>query len=269
MDTAKLFCVKPGSAVNLKRWDPWDTGGFASKEASGEELAANVQELAHLQAGLYGEGKRAVLLILQGMDASGKDGTIRHVLTGLNPMGVRVSSFKKPTAAELAQDYLWRIHACCPARGMIGVFNRSHYEDVLVVRINNLVPRQEWEKRYEQINDFERMLVENGTVIIKCFLHVSKEEQKKRLEERLRDPEKSWKFEPSDLEVRKQWDEYQQAYEVALSRCSTHHAPWHVIPADNKWFRNLVVSELLVQTMRALKCKTRQVQPEVLKMMVV
>lgn len=268
MDCTKLFRVKPGSKVKLSEWDPASTDGFKDKDAAKGELEENVDKLGHLQNALYAEGKRAVLLVLQGMDGSGKDGTVRHVFSGLNPTGVIVTSFKRPSEKELSHDYLWRVHAACPARGMIGVFNRSHYEDVLVVRVNDLVPRAQWEQRYEQINNFERMLTENGTVIVKCFLHISKDEQKKRLKERLADPEKNWKFEPGDLAVRKQWDEYVEAYEAMLSKCSTEHAPWHVIPADNKWFRNLAVSELLVQTIEAMKCQLPRASAEVLRMKV-
>jgi PPK2 family polyphosphate:nucleotide phosphotransferase len=268
MDCTKLFRVKPGSKVKLSNWDPSATHGFKDKDAAKAELAENVDKLEHLQTMLYGEGRRSLLLVLQGMDTSGKDGTVRHVFSGLNPTGVEVTSFGKPSERELDHDFLWRIHARTPRRGMIGVFNRSHYEDVLVVRVANLQPKAVWSERYDQINDFEAMLTENGTTILKCFLHISKDEQRTRLQERLKDPEKNWKFQPGDLAVRKQWDDYQAAYEDALTKCSTPHAPWHIIPANNKWFRNLAVSELLVQTLEAMDCKLPKASPEVLKLKV-
>ncbi|MFT3685218.1 MAG: polyphosphate kinase 2 family protein [Phycisphaerales bacterium] len=219
MDYSKLFRIKPGSKVDITKLDPADTNGFKDKDAAERQVAKNVERLSHLQNVLYAENKRAVLLVLQGMDGSGKDGTIRHVMTGLNPLGVDVVSFKKPTEEELDHDYLWRVHKACPCRGDITVFNRSHYEDVLIVRVNKWIDKAECERRYDQINDFERMLTENGTVIVKCFLHISKDEQRERLEARLHDPEKNWKFQPEDLNVRKQWGDYMGkggAYEDAM-----------------------------------------------------
>ncbi|MEZ6067255.1 MAG: polyphosphate kinase 2 family protein [Planctomycetaceae bacterium] len=196
--------------------------------------------------------KQKLLIVLQAMDAGGKDGTTRKVFTGVNPQGVRVTSFKAPTAAELAHDYLWRIHQAVPAKGMIGVFNRSHYEDVLVVRVDKLVPESVWRGRYEQINQFEELLCETGTRMIKFFLHITPDEQKERFQERLDDPEKHWKFSPDDLKKRKQWGEYQAAYNEALSRCSTEHAPWYVVPANQNWYRNLIVVRTIVETLREM-----------------
>jgi PPK2 family polyphosphate:nucleotide phosphotransferase len=256
MDCAKLFAVKPGSTFKIKSRDPGDTDGFKDKDGAQAELEANVKRAGELQTVLYAENKRSVLLVLQGMDTSGKDGTIKHVMSGLNPIGVQVAAFGRPTEHELEHDFLWRVHQVVPRRGNIGVFNRSHYEDVLVVRAMNLIDEATCRRRYAQINDFERMLTENGTTIIKCFLHISKDEQKKRLQERLADPTKNWKFQPGDLDVRKQWDAYMGpggVYERAIEATSTPHASWHVVPADKKWFRNLAVSELLVQTLEAMK----------------
>ena len=257
-DTLPSFALKPGSKLSLSMLDPAHTGGFADTEAAEKQVKKNVERLAQLQEILYAENKRSVLLILQGIDGSGKDGTIRHVMSGLNPMGVDVISFKKPTEEELDHDYLWRVHRVCPCRGDITVFNRSHYEDVLVVRVMKMIDGAECRRRYRQINEFERMLTDNGTTIIKCFLHISKEEQRERLEARLHDPLKNWKFQPGDLDVRKQWNAYMGkggAYEDMLNATSTEAAPWHVIPADKKWFRNLAVSSLLVSTLEGMKLK--------------
>ncbi|MBY0309238.1 MAG: polyphosphate kinase 2 family protein [Phycisphaerales bacterium] len=258
MDYTTAFRIKPGSNFNITELDPADTNGFKDKDAAEKEVKANAERLFHLQNILYAENKRSVLLVLQGMDGSGKDGTIRHVMTGLNPQGVTIAGFKKPSGEELDHDYLWRIHKACPARGDIAVFNRSHYEDVLIVRVLRMIDKAECRRRCAQINDFERLLTENGTVILKCFLHISRQEQRERLQERLRDPEKNWKFQPEDLNVRKQWGDYMGkggAYEDMLRATSTDHAPWHAIPADRKWFRNLAVSGLLVQTMEGMKLK--------------
>ena len=206
-------------------------------------------QLESLQEVLYAEGKHKVLVVLQAMDTGGKDGTIRHVFDGTNPQGVKVASFKKPTPEELAHDYLWRVHAHTPGSGEITVFNRSHYEDVLVVRVHNLVPEQRWSGRYEHINGFERALADEGTTIVKFFLHISKSEQRRRLQARLDTPDKQWKFSKGDLAERQRWDEYVDAYEAALSKTSTSHAPWYVIPADRKWYRNLAISQILVDTL--------------------
>jgi PPK2 family polyphosphate:nucleotide phosphotransferase len=202
-----------------------------------------------VQDRLYAEGKRALLVVLQGTDTAGKDGTIRHVFNATGPLGVTVTSFRRPSEEELAHDFLWRTHLACPRRGFIGIFNRSHYEDVLVGRVRKLAPSEEIEARYGQINAFEKVLAENGTHILKFMLHISKKEQSKRLQERLDDPKSRWKFNPSDLEDRKLWDEYQAAYELMLDRCSTQWAPWYVIPADRKWARNAAVSALVRATL--------------------
>ncbi len=203
-----------------------------------------------MQELLYCEGKRRVLVVLQGMDTSGKDGVIRKVFEGVNPQGVRVASFKVPTPIELSHDYLWRIHSQTPGKGEMVIFNRSHYEDVLAVRVHNLVPDGVWKKRYDQINAFERLLVEEGTTVLKFFLHISRDEQKERLLERIETPEKHWKFNPGDLEERKLWPQYTEAYEDLLNKTSTDWAPWYIVPADKKWFRNLLISSVLVDTLK-------------------
>jgi len=244
MKLGKQLQVKPGDPVELSKRDPGQTFGW-EKSAVAKHLEQNVARLAELQFRLFAESRQAVLIVLQGMDASGKDGTVRHVMSGLNPASCRVQSFKVPTALEARHDYLWRIHQVVPARGEIGIFNRSHYEEVLVVRVQELVPKEIWKRRYDQINDFEQMLTENGVTILKFFLHIDKAEQRDRLQARLDDPAKNWKFERGDLAVRRQWDAYQRAYEDVLSRCSTRWAPWFVVPANKKWFRNLAVSEIL------------------------
>jgi PPK2 family polyphosphate:nucleotide phosphotransferase len=243
------YKIEPGSKVKLSRWDASDTAGIEAKKQALPELEDHRKKLYELQYLLHAEKRRAVLIVLQAMDAGGKDGTIRHVMSGLNPQGCHVSSFKVPTEEELAHDYLWRIHRAVPGKGEIGIFNRSHYGDVLVVRVHNLVPKQAWLKRYEQINAFEKVLAENGVTILKFFLHISKDEQKKRLQERLDDPSKHWKVSSADFEERKFWDDYTKAYEDALSRCSTPWAPWYIIPANRKWFRNLAVADILVSTL--------------------
>ncbi len=247
--------VKPGIKVSLHDHDSADRGEYASADDAEETLKAHLKELGKLHNLLYAECRRSILIILQGMDTSGKDGTIRHVMAGLSPLGVQVWAFKAPSREELAHDFLWRIHQRAPARGTIGIFNRSHYEDVLVARVHDLVPKHVWKERYEQINDFERMLVENYTIILKFFLHISKDEQRKRLQERLDDPTRYWKFSLDDIKERKHWAAYRKAYEAALTHCGTAHAPWHIVPANHKWYRNLVVAETLVETLRSLKMK--------------
>jgi PPK2 family polyphosphate:nucleotide phosphotransferase len=244
--------IEPGTKVSLKDYDPDDTGSFRSAEQATEVLRAQQEELAHLQYLLYAENKRALLVILQGVDAAGKDGTIRHVMSAVSPLGVQVKPFKVPNDEERAHDFLWRIHRAVPPYGNIGIFNRSHYEDVLVVRVHDLVPKKVWKKRYSQINEFEKMLVRNNVVILKFFLHISKDEQKQRLEERLKDPTRQWKLSLQDVEERKYWSAYRKAYEAVLSRCSTEWAPWQLVPANRKWYRNLVVAETIVQTLRDL-----------------
>ncbi|HUU22349.1 MAG TPA: polyphosphate kinase 2 family protein [Phycisphaerae bacterium] len=252
MDYTREFIVKPGSKVRLSDKEADFAGPYRSKAEARTDTAGNVRELAELQYRLYAEGKRAVLIVLQGMDAAGKDGTIRHVMGPMNPQSCKVTSFKVPTAEELAHDFLWRVHKAVPAAGEIGIFNRSHYEDVLVVRVHGLVARKAWSRRYGQINDFERMLAANGVHVLKFFLHVSRKEQLDRLKRRLADPSRQWKANPDDFEERKYWDDYRKAYEDALARCSRPWAPWYVIPADRKWFRNLAVSHILVETLQKL-----------------
>jgi PPK2 family polyphosphate:nucleotide phosphotransferase len=244
--------IKPGTTVSLKEYDPDDRGPFASPEEADEALHKQLDELSRLQNLLYAESRRALLIVLQGMDTSGKDGTIRHVMGGLSPLGVQVKAFKVPTQEELAHDFLWRVHKEAPKLGIIGIFNRSHYEDVLVVRVHGLVPRKVWKNRYELINQFEKLLVKNNVIILKFFLHISKAEQKVRLEQRLADPTRYWKFSMQDVKEREYWSAYRKAYEDALSQCSTKWASWHLVPANHKWYRNLVVAETIVQALREL-----------------
>src|SRR5579862_3128182 len=251
-DLLHALRVAPGSPPELARRDPGARVGAADKQHGLAELATLVERLGVLHNRLFAEASRAVLLVLQGMDASGKDGTIRHVLTGVNPQGCRVVSFREPTSTELAHDYLWRVHAVCPARGELAIFNRSHYEDVVAVRVRDLVPKRVWSKRFEHIRGFEQMLAEEGTTVVKVFLHVSPEAQRQRLQARLDDPEKRWKFRESDLEDRRRWDEYAAAYEQAIEQTSTAWAPWYVVPADHNWARNLAVGELLVDVLERL-----------------
>jgi len=247
----ETLLVKPGSKVDLAAIDASATHGHL-KEAAEVELAAGHARLSDLQDRLWAEGRHAVLVVLQAMDGGGKDGTIRNVMGAFNPQGCSVAAFKVPTPIELAHDFLWRIHQRVPGRGEIGIFNRSHYEDVLIVRVNSLVPKAVWSRRYAEINAFEGTLAAAGTTILKFFLHIDREEQRERFAARLADPTKTWKFRLGDLEVRKRWDDYMAAYDEALSRCSTDVAPWYVIPANKKWFRNLAVAEILADTIAAL-----------------
>ncbi|MGD9495656.1 MAG: polyphosphate kinase 2 family protein [Armatimonadota bacterium] len=245
--------VQPGTRVDLRAIDPDLHEGLDKRDAQvRERLDAAREAMGDLQERLYAEGEQSLLIVLQAMDTGGKDGTIRHVMRGLNPAGVCVSGFKVPTAEELAHDFLWRVHQRVPRAGQIGVFNRSHYEDVLVVRVHGLVPEATWRRRYDQINEFEDLLAKSGTHIIKLFLHISKDEQRQRLQARLDDPTKHWKFRPSDLEERGRWDEYLDAYEDALTYCSTAVAPWFVIPANRKWYRNMIVAEIIAATLREM-----------------
>jgi PPK2 family polyphosphate:nucleotide phosphotransferase len=249
------YLVRPGKKFRLKDRKTDDSGPFDDKDDAAKPTEKNLERLRELQEVLYAQGKHALLVVLQAIDAGGKDGAIRHVFSGVNPQGCSVSSFKKPTALELAHDFLWRIHAAVPPLGMIGIFNRSHYESVLVERVKNLVPKDVWSKRYDHINEFERMLADSGVTIVKFFLHISKDEQKERLEKRLKDPAKNWKFNPADLDERKLWDDYQEAFDEMLERCSTDWAPWYVVPADRKWVRNWILSETLVHTLESLDMK--------------
>ena len=252
MDLAKHCIVKPGSKLRLKDRDPDETFG---KRGTDKELEKTLERLRRLQLLLYADRRYALLIVLQALDAGGKDGTIRHVMSGVNPQGCQVTAFKVPTPEELAHDFLWRAHKRTPGKGEIAVFNRSHYEDVIVVRVHRLVPRDVWSKRYDQINDFERMLVENDTLILKFFLHISRDEQRKRLQARIDDPTKRWKFQHGDLEERKLWDEYKKAYEHALEKTSSERAPWWVIPADAKWYRNYLVASIVVHALQGLDMK--------------
>jgi PPK2 family polyphosphate:nucleotide phosphotransferase len=255
MDLAQRLLVKPGTRVRLAEWDPRDTPGVADKKEAKPILKRNVRRLADLQYRLYAEDKRALLIVLQAMDAGGKDGTIRDVMGPLNPQSCRVTSFKVPTAEELAHDFLWRVHKAVPRRGEIGVFNRSHYEDVLVVRVRDLVPRAVWSKRYDQINAFEAILAAGGVHILKFYLHISKQEQLERFRQRLADPRKQWKVGPDDFRERRRWNQYQAAYEDVLSRCSTAQAPWYIVPADREWYRNLAVSQIMAETLAGFRMR--------------
>ncbi len=245
------YRVAPGATTDLTTTPTDDDGGLDKSRGRKLTKALNKQ-LEALQELLYAERKHKVLVVIQATDTGGKDGTIRHVFDGVNPQGVKVASFKKPTEEELAHDYLWRVHRHTPGAGEITIFNRSHYEDVLVVRVHDLVAQDRWERRYDHIANLERMLADEGTTIIKLFLHISKEEQRERLQARVDDPQKNWKFSFGDLAERERWDDYQEAFREMLERTSTADSPWYIIPADRKWYRNLVVSEIMVQTLEGL-----------------
>ena len=257
------FMVKPGMNVNLQdndklckhEFSPEYTANYEKKGETKKPLKKLHKRMLKLQELLYAESQRALLIILQGMDTCGKDGTIRKVMAGVNVQGCDVVNFKVPTVDELRRDFLWRAHKVVPHKGKIGIFNRSHYEDVLVVRVHELVPAAVWQQRYQQINDFERMLVENGTVVLKFFLNISKDEQKERLESRINDPLKHWKITDADIRERAYWDDYMQAYEAVLQNCSTDYAPWFIIPANKKWYRNIVITERIVETLEGLDMK--------------
>ena len=243
--------VPPGKACKLR--DPDASRTYGWERAAAEAVTAdNLRRLGELQFKMYADARHAVLVVLQAIDGGGKDSTIRRVFGAFNPQGCNVVAFKAPSAEELSRDFLWRVHRHVPARGQVTVFNRSHYEDVLVARVDELVPRAVWSARYAQINDFERLLAESGTRVVKIFLHISHKEQKLRFEERLATREKQWKFDPADLDKRRRWAAYRQAFEAALGRCSTPHAPWYVIPADRKWFRDLAVSQILRREIESL-----------------
>lgn len=271
MDILKLT-VKDGSKVDLKKFKTDYTADFKSKDEAKKLLKKNVKLMAELQARLYAQDRYSLLLIFQAMDAAGKDGTIKHVMSGLNPQGTQVYSFKQPSAEELDHGYLWRISKALPERGRIGIFNRSHYEEVLVVRVHNLIRFQRlpekyinnniWKQRYTQINDFEKYCYENGIIILKFFLHVSKKEQKERFLERIDNPAKNWKFSASDVEERKHWNDYMKAYQEAISATSKKHAPWFIIPADKKWFARLAVSEIIVKELKKLKPTYPELKPD-------
>jgi len=271
----KKFLIKPGTKLNLSKYNSSDTGKLSSKKDAVAELRENINTMSELQAKLYAQDKYAMLFVFQAMDAAGKDGTIKHVMSGLNPQGTQVYSFKQPSKTELDHGYLWRINKALPEKGRIGIFNRSHYEDVLVVRVHNLIKEQKipdqfktkniWNQRYKQINDFEKYLFENGIVILKFFLHISKEEQKRRFLKRIDDPSKNWKFSQADIEEREYWDEYQTVYQEAISATSKRLAPWFVVPADKKWFARLAVSEIIVEYMKDLKPEFPRLSKEHLK----
>jgi PPK2 family polyphosphate:nucleotide phosphotransferase len=255
MRFSERFRVRPGKRVRLENWDPDDTAGFPDKDsvqARGEKYLKRLSELEYV---LYAENRRSVLVVLQAMDAGGKDGAIRHITGPLNPQSSKVISFKTPSEEELAHDFLWRVHHVAPRKGEIRIFNRSHYEDVLIARVHNLVPQAVWSKRYDQINAFEKILAQNDTLVVKFYLHISKDEQLERFRARIEDPSKNWKLNPSDFEDRKRWDDYMRAYEAVLSRCSTPQAPWYIIPANKKWFRNYAIAEILVEHLSSLHMK--------------
>jgi PPK2 family polyphosphate:nucleotide phosphotransferase len=262
----KKLQIKPGEKVRLRDFDPDDASAVPRDKdeciSKSEKLSAKLGDLQEL---LFAEHKHKLLVVLQGMDTSGKDGTVRHVMRGVSPQSVRVASFKKPTQLELEHDFLWRVHAQAPAAGEIVIFNRSHYEDVLVVRVHDLVPKDIWRKRYGQINDFEKMLTETGTTMLKFFLHISKKEQAERLQARIDDPTKRWKFQRGDIDERKLWDDYQKAYEDAIEKTSTQWAPWIVVPADKKWVRNYVVAKTLVDTLEGLDMQYPKVKLDIKK----
>jgi len=245
------YLIPPDTPVSLGRFDPADTGGLRENDTE-DRLEHLNRRLETLQELLYAEGKHKVLVVLQAMDTGGKDGVIRHVFEGVNPAGVKVASFGRPTEEQLDHDYLWRVHSHTPRTGQIVIFNRSHYEDVLVVRVRGLVPAEVWNRRYQHINEWERLLAEEGTTIRKFYLHISPEEQAERLQDRLDDPAKRWKFRRGDLDERARWGDYTTAYEAVLSQTSTPWAPWYVVPADRKWYRNLVVATILVETLEGL-----------------
>ncbi len=249
------YRIDSGKKVRLSKWDAGETRLVSGREEAEAELIRLREELKTLQETLYAGHKHSVLVILQAMDTGGKDGVIRHVFEGVNPQGVRVTSFKKPTQEELDHDFLWRLHWHAPGKGDIAIWNRSHYEDVLIVRVHGFVPEEQWSRRYEHIARFEKMLADEGTTILKFFLHMDRDEQKKRLQARLQDPEKHWKFNASDLDERKYWKDYQEAYEAMLEKTSTDHSPWFLIPANKKWYRNFAVASILVDALKALKLK--------------
>ena len=249
---AARFLAPPAKKFELAKRDPRDDSAFADKDRAKTQLVEDAAAIDSLQNRLYAEGKRSLLVVLQGIDSSGKDGTIRAVFNTCGPIGVTVTSFKAPSADELAHDYLWRVHRACPPRGLIGIFNRSHYEDVLVVKVKKFASPEAIERRYDEINQFEKLLTQNGTRILKFMLHISKEEQAERLRERIADPEKRWKFNPADLADRALWDDYMAAYEAAVTRCSTPNAPWHVIPSDRNWARNAAIARIVRETLEEM-----------------
>ncbi len=277
MLATNLHSVEPGSKFRLADIDPASTPAFSANkgEKNGDlkaraesELEEHAAAIAKLQDRLWAENRRALLVVLQGMDTSGKDGVIRHVFHGVNPQGCHVTSFKKPSEAEADRDYLWRIHAAVPPKGEIGIFNRAHYEDVLIVRVHSFVPEKVWRDRYGQINEFEKYLTSNHITILKFMLHISKDEQRERLQARLDDPEKHWKFSPQDVEERKLWPSYMDAYQDAVTKCSTAHAPWHVIPADRKWYARWAIAGIVRATLEEMDPKPPKVGLDVSKIVI-
>lgn len=264
------YRVKPGKNVDLKKMSPGDISLFkGDKNAAEKAIDKLTDNLDELQELLYAEHKHRLLVVLQAMDTGGKDGAIRKVFEGVNPQGVDVASFKAPTPIELDHDYLWRIHPYVPGKGQIVIFNRSHYEDVLVVRVHELAPHHIWEHRYQQICDFERMLAEEGTTVLKFFLHISKDEQKERLQARLDDPSKHWKFNVGDLKERERWDDYMRAYEDVLNKTSTDWAPWYIVPSNKKWYRDWVIANVLVDTLKRFKMQYPQPEEDLSKVVIV
>lgn len=255
----KQYRIKPDSTFRFKDFDPDDTGDYRKNDQDKAEARAEteklVAKLGELQERLYANGRKSLLIVLQGMDTSGKDGTIKSVMSGVNPQGCKVVSFKSPSSQDLAHDFLWRVHREVPPKGHIGIFNRSHYEDVLITRVHGWVSDKIVKQRFNQIKEFEELLYENGTGILKFFLHISKDEQKERLEERIRDPEKRWKFNEGDIEERKLWKDYEGAFEDVISATSLDHAPWYIVPANRKWYRNLVVADRVVEALQDMKLK--------------
>jgi len=262
------YRVDPDSGVRLAKLDPDESEQYTSKKSVAGELDKQRKRIADLQARLYGEHRRSLLMVLQAMDTGGKDGTIKGVFQGVNPQGCQVWSFKAPSAEELDHDFLWRYHNRVPAKGMIHIFNRSHYEDVLIVRVKGLIPEAVWRPRFEAINQFEHALTMSGVTVIKFYLHISKDEQKRRLESRLADPDKRWKFSANDLKERALWDDYQLAYEDAINRCSTPYAPWYVVPANKKWYRNLVIARTIADTLEAMDPRFPAAEPGLEKLTV-
>ena len=253
MDYRKRFAIEPGKKVRLHRIAPAFTGPHASQDRARREIARHVEHMARLQYLLYADGSRSLLVVLQALDAGGKDGVIRHLFSGMNPQGTMVAAFKQPTGVEASHDFLWRVHEHAPAKGQVVIFNRSHYEDVLVTRVHDLVPKSVWSKRYERINEFEKLLAANGTAILKFYLHISPEEQLARFKQRLDDPARRWKISESDYTERKLWPAYVEAFEEAIERTSTKHAPWFVVPSDHKWFRDLAISRIVTETLEDMK----------------
>jgi PPK2 family polyphosphate:nucleotide phosphotransferase len=250
--TPSPHLATPGKKIRLSKIDPDDTGDYKDKDHAQPDIDDNLQKLDKLQELLYADARRAVLVVIQAMDAGGKDGAIEHVFSGVNPQGCNVTSFKVPSHVELAHDFLWRYHLAVPPKGMIGIFNRSHYESVLVERVKDIVPKKVWSKRYAHLRAFEEMLYDENVTVVKFYLHISRDEQKDRLRARLEDPKKNWKFNPGDLAERKRWDDYMEAFEDAINETSTKYAPWYVIPANKKWYRNYAIGDILVRTLKEL-----------------